>query len=437
MSTSDQLPTTDYSIPEFSTIIELVVERTNMTRAYVQVVKNKGAPGIDDMPVSCLKRHLDVHWAAIKQAILEGKYQPQAVRQVEIPKATGGKRKLGIPTVVDRLIQQALHQVLSPLFEPHFSNHSYGFRQGKNAHQAVEQAREYQSEGYRWVVDMDLEKFFDQVNHDVLISLIRRRVNDSKILRLIRSYLTSGIMVGGLEMPRREGTPQGSPLSPLLSNIMLNELDRELTNRGHRFVRYADDCNIYVKSERAGSRVLESIGNWLETKLRLKVNKEKSAVSRPSKRKFLGFSFTGALHPLIRVPKETVRRFRKKLKILFRQGRGRNVERFIRYTLNPVLRGWANYFRLSETKLFAKDLDRWVRRRLRLILWRQWKRSWTRKEKLMKLGLGEEHAIRSAFNGFGPWWNSGSSHMNLALPVIYFRNLKLVELTPIVANYQK
>jgi RNA-directed DNA polymerase len=411
--------------PETMELMEPMVERENMILAYRQVVRNKGSAGIDKMSVDQLKPYLTRHWAKNKASLLNGKYKPQSVRVVFIPKPKGGRRQLGIPTVVDRLIQQALHQVLNPIFDPTFSEYSYGFRKGKNAHQALKKAQEYQKLGKRWVVDMDLAKFFDEVNHDVLMSKIAKRIEDKRVLRLIRGYLRSGIMIDGMVSQREKGTPQGSPLSPLLSNIMLDELDKELERRGHSFCRYADNCNIYVGSWRSGERVLDSITIFVEKKLRLKVNKEKSAVDRPSKRTFLGYSFTIGTEARLRVPKESIQRFKAKCKQLFRQGRGRNLGKFIQEDLNPVIRGWINYFGKAEVKSFAEDLDSWIRRRLRLILWRQWKRAKTRRKQLMKAGLPEARASKSAYNGRGAWWNSGASHMNDAFRKSYFENLGL------------
>ncbi len=412
--------------PETMELMEHVVERENMILAYKQVVRNKGSAGIDKMSVDQLKPYLAEHWAEIKESLLRGKYKPQAVRVVFIPKPKGGQRQLGIPTVMDRLIQQALHQVLNPIFDPTFSEYSYGFRKGKNAHQALKKAQEHQRSGKRWVVDMDLAKFFDEVNHDVLMSKIAKRIEDKRVLRLLRRYLRSDIMIDGMVSQRDKGTPQGSPLSPLLSNIMLDELDKELELRGHSFCRYADDCNIYVRSRRSGERVLDSITKYVEKKLRLKVNQEKSAVDRPSRRTFLGYSFTAHKEPRLRIPKETIQRFKSKCKQLFRQGRGRNLGKFINEDLNPVIQGWINYFGQAEVKGFAEELDGWIRRRLRLILWRQWKRSKTRYRKLLSAGLSLERAKTSSANGRGPWWNSGASHMNDAFRKKFFDNHGLV-----------
>jgi RNA-directed DNA polymerase len=412
--------------PETMELMEQVVARENMILAYKQVLRNKGSAGIDKMSVDQLKPYLGKHWSEIKALLLRGEYKPQAVRVVFIPKPKGGQRQLGIPTVIDRLIQQALHQLLNPIFDPTFSENSYGFRKGKNAHQALKKAQEYQRLGKRWVVDMDLAKFFDEVNHDVLMSKIAKRIEDKRVLRLIRRYLRSGIMIDGMVSQRDKGTPQGSPLSPLLSNIMLDELDKELERRGHWFCRYADDCNIYVGSRGSGERVLESITKFVEKKLRLKVNKEKSAVDKPSRRTFLGYSFTFHKEPKLRVPKESIQGFKSKCKPLFRQGRGRKLAKFIKEDLNPVIQGWINYFGQAEVKGFAEELDSWIRRRLRLILWRQWKRSKTRYKRLLSAGLSKQRAKVSSTNGRGPWWNSGASHMNDGFRKIYFYNLGLV-----------
>lgn len=328
---------------------------------------------------------------------------------------------------MDRLVQQALLQVLVPVFDPGFSESSFGFRPGRSAHQAVLQARSHVADGHRWVVDLDLERFFDRVNHDVLMSRVARRVEDGRILKLIRRFLQSGMMVGGVVAARREGTPQGGPLSPLLSNVLLDDLDKELERRGHAFCRYADDVNVYVRSEAAGDRVLASLTRFLDKRLRLSVNAGKSAVDRPWKRSFLGYSMTWHKQPRLRVARESERRFRAKLRAAFRAGRGRNLRGFIE-SLRPVLRGWVNYFRLAEVKRVFEDLDGWMRRRLRCVIWRQWKRPATRRRHLMQRGLARERAWRSASNGRGPWWNAGASHMNAAFPKSYFDRLGLVSL---------
>lgn len=413
--------------PEVMLLMEAVVDRENMVAAYKRVVANKGAAGVDGMPVEDLKPYLDGEWPRIKEELLCGRFVPSPVRLVEIPKPGGGVRALGIPTVVDRLVQQAVLQVLTPVFDPGFSESSFGFRPGRSAHQAVLSARAHVASGKRWVVDLDLEKFFDRVNHDVLMSRVARRVGDKRMLRLIRSFLQAGVMMGGLVSARSEGTPQGGPLSPLLSNVLLDDLDGELERRGHAFCRYADDVNVYVHSEAAGKRVLASLTNFLEKRLRLKVNQEKSKVDRPWNRSFLGYSMTWHKVPRLRVSLESERRLRAKLRSAFRMGRGRNLQRFIE-GLRPLLVGWGNYFRLAEVKRVFEELDGWLRRRLRCVLWRQWKRVFTRARNLMRRGLGEERAWRSATNGRGPWWNSGASHMNHAFPKSYFDSLGLVSL---------
>ena len=415
-------------------LMSAVLERGNMMRAYERVLRNKGAPGVDGMTVGDLKPYLKAHWPEIREQLRAGRYHSLAVRKVEIPKPGGGKRMLGIPTVQDRLIQQALHQILSPLFEETFSIHSYGFRPGRSATQAVQQARSYIEEGRRWVVDADLEKFFDRVNHDILMSRVARKVKDKRILKLIRSYLQAGMMEGGITTARAEGTPQGGPLSPLLSNILLTDLDRELERRGHRFCRYADDCNIYVRSRRAGERVLASMTRFLETQLKLRVNREKSAVDRPWKRTFLGYTVCQRKYNVrLKVASKSIQRLKAKLKMLFRAGKGCSIRTTIAI-LAPKLRGWVNYFRYAGVKGIFEELDGWIRRHLRKILWRQWKRPYTRAKKLMRLGLSEARAWTSATNGRGSWWNSGASHLNQALPKKFFDRLGLVSL---MAQYHR
>ena len=419
----------DHFRSETTQLMDAVVERENMIEALHRVERNKGAAGVDKMPVSELRPYLKAHWSQIKEELLSGSYRPSAVRGVMIPKPGGkGVRKLGIPTVVDRLIQQALHQVLSPIFDPFFSDHSYGFRPDRSAHQAVLQARAYVSDGRRWVVDMDLEKFFDNVNHDILMSRVGRRVGDRRVLAVIRRYLQAGTMAGGVESPRQEGTPQGGPLSPLLSNILLDDLDKELERRGHAFCRYADDCNIYVRSRRAGRRILSSLTRYLKEELKLKVNRVKSAVDRPWRRKFLGYSMTMHMQPRLKVAPASVQRLKSKLRAMFRRGRGRNLGRLITEDLKPLLTGWINYFRLAEVKGVFEELDGWIRRKLRNILWRQWKKPRTRARNLMQRGVDKVRAWRSATNGRGPWWNSGASHMNQAYPRSFFDRCGLVNL---------
>jgi RNA-directed DNA polymerase len=407
--------------------MERVVERANVWLAYQRVVGNKGAAGVDGVTVAEFKDWLAVHWPSVKKALLEGRYLPRPVRRVDIPKPSGGVRTLGIPTLVDRLIQQALHQVLSPVFEPTFSEWSYGFRPGRSAGQAVKQAQAYIGDGKRWVVDLDLEKFFDRVNHDVLMSRVTRRVHDVRVLKLIRRFLEAGMMQDGLVAARTEGTPQGGPLSPLLSNILLTDLDRELERRGLAFCRYADDCNVYVRSRVAGERVMCGIRAYLEEVLRLRINPTKSAVARPWSRVFLGYSVTAHRQPRLRVAGQSVLRLRQRIRELMRRGRGRSLGHTIE-ELNPLLRGWMGYFQHTQGRRVIETLDEWLRRRLRCLLWRQWKRPVHRARQLRQLGLDDDRAWRSAVNGRGPWWNAGAPHLNAALPTAFFTHMGLASL---------
>lgn len=416
-----------------STLMDQVVCTSNMVEAYQRVRRNGGAPGVDGMTIDETWTWCGKHWSDVRNQLLDGTYVPQPVRRVDIPKSGGGQRMLGIPTVLDRLIQQAMLQVLQPIFDPTFSESSFGFRPGRSAHQAVQAAQGHIADGHRWVIDMDLEKFFDRVNHDVLMARLARRIEDKRILKVVRAYLQAGMMDNGVATPRDQGTPQGGPISPLLSNVLLDELDRELEKRGHRFARYADDCNIYVRSKRAGRRVLDSITRYLETRLRLQVNDEKSAVDRPWNRTFLGYSFTWHRNPKPKVAPASVRRFKQILKEVFRWGRGRNIRQTIRHIV-PKLRGWVAYFKLSEVKNVFERLDRWIRRRLRCILWRQWKRPKTRYQKLMACGLSASRAAQSAGNGHGPWWNAGASHMNYAVTTKRLRRCGLISL---IDEYQR
>lgn len=413
---------------EVSRLMEAVTERSNLWSAYQKVVRNGGAPGVDGLTVGSFKGWLKMHWPTVKAALLAGQYLPSAVRAVDIPKPSGGVRTLGIPTVLDRLIQQALLQVLQPIVEPTFSASSYGFRPGRSAHQALRAAKHYVQEGRAWVVDMDLEKFFDRVNHDILMSRVARHVDDERVLKLIRRYLEAGLMRGGVEAARSRGTPQGGPLSPLLSNILLTDWDGELEKRGHAFCRYADDCNIYVRSEAAGSRVMAAMKRFLETRLKLQVNATKSACARPWKRKFLGYTLTNAGGRIrLKVAPQSVARLTGRVRELLRQGRGRSLTHAIE-TLNPVLRGWIGYFQLSESKVVWKNLDGWLRRRLRCQIWRQAKTRQRRTTLLRKRGLAEARAWHSGHNGQGPWWNSGASHMNHAFPKTFFDRYGLVSM---------
>jgi RNA-directed DNA polymerase len=417
-------------------LMDLVVARENLWQAYRRVTSNDGAAGIDGMRCQDLEKHLKLHWSKIKEKLLSGSYVPQAVRKVEIPKPNGGTRTLGIPTVMDRFIQQALNQVLQPIFEPEFSESSYGFRPGRSAQQAVKTAQHYIQEGRRHVVDIDLEKFFDKVNHEILMKEVAKKVKDTRVLKLIRRYLRAGMMEGGISSARTEGTPQGGPLSPLLSNILLNNLDQELERRGHKFCRYADDCNIYVKTEQSGKRVMASIKKYLESKLKLKVNAQKSAVARPWERKFLGYSVTREKTPRLTVSTESQKRLRDKIREIMRIGRGRSLWQTIQL-LNPLLRGWMEYFKLNEPKTKIEELDGWIRRKLRCLLWRQWKRPNTRQKKLEGFGIAKERAWKSANNGRGAWWNAGASHMNAAIPKQLFDRLGLISLLDTQRRFQR
>jgi RNA-directed DNA polymerase len=417
-----------------SFLMEQVVEQSNMQRAWSTVKSNKGTAGVDGLDIGQTVLRLKRQWPVIRQQLLDGGYVPPPVRRVEIPKPKGGMRLLGIPTVTDRLIQQALLQVLQPLFDRHFSDSSFGFRPGRSAHMAVQQSQRFCDQGCRWVVDMDLEKFFDRVNHDILMSKVALKIKDKRVLGVIRRYLQAGVLIDGVVSPTDKGTPQGGPLSPLLSNVLLDELDKELERRGHMFARYADDCNIYVRSRRAGQRVLASVSRFVSDVLKLRVNASKSAVDRPWNRSFLGYTVTWNRKTKLKPSKSSVQRFKSKVIDLCRQGRGRNLARFITEDLNPLLRGWGQYFKMSEVKGLFEELDSWIRRRLRCIQWRQWKQPKTRLKKLVKRGLTADHAVKSAYNGRGPWWNAGAAHMNLAFPASYFERLNVVSLARTVCQ---
>jgi RNA-directed DNA polymerase len=408
--------------------MEEVCERENCKQALARVKANKGSPGVDGMRVRELPGYLKRHWPVIREQLLSGTYKPQPVRRVEIPKPDGGVRKLGVPTVLDRWIQQAVMQVLQGRWDRTFSEHSYGFRPGRSAHQAVEQAQQYMAKGYRWCVDLDLEKFFDRVSHDKLMAKIAERISDKRLLKLIRAFLTAGVMEGGLVSPVDEGTPQGGPLSPLLSNIVLDEFDRELEQRGLRFARYADDCNVYVRSRRAGERVMESLKRFLTTKLKLKVNEQKSAVARPWERKFLGFSFTWHREPRRRIAPKAVLRFKERVRELTRRTRGVSTEEMAK-ELTRYLRGWLGYFGQCETPSVLAELERWLRRRLRSAIWKQWKWGRVRFAELRKRGVGKDLAAQTAGSAHGPWRLADSPALHLALSNAYFDSLGIPKLT--------
>jgi RNA-directed DNA polymerase len=405
-------------------LMEEVCERENLKKALKRVRSNKGSPGIDGMTVDELPGYLKEHWPTHREQLLSGTYTPQPVRRVEIPKGGGGVRKLGIPTVLDRFIQQAVMQVLQGRWDRTFSEHSFGFRPGRSAHQAVARAQEYIAQGNHCVVDIDLEKFFDRVNHDILMGRIAWRVADKRCLKLVRAFLNAGVMENGLVSPTDEGTPQGGPLSPLLSNIVLDDLDKELERRGHRFVRYADDCNIYVKSERAGQRVMESISSFLVKKLKLRVNGEKSAVAKVGKRSFLGFGFLNREGPKRRVAPKALKRFRERVRGLTRRTRGVSIGRMVK-ELSTYLIGWRGYFAYCETPSVLGNLDSWVRRRLRCVVWKQWKRGRTRLAELRKRDVNRNLAAKAAGSAHGPWNLSRSPALSFALPNVYFDSLGL------------
>jgi RNA-directed DNA polymerase len=415
-------------------LMEEVCERENLKQALKRVKANKGAPGVDGMTVQALPAYLREHWPTIRASLLDGTFKPQPVRRVEIPKPDGGGvRKLGIPSALDRFIQQAVLQVLQRQWDPTFSDSSYGFRPGRSAHQAVERAQSYIQAGYRWVVDLDLEKFFDRVNHDLLMSRVAKRIGDKRLLKLIRSFLTAGVLENGLVGATDEGTPQGGPLSPLLSNLMLDDLDRELERRGLRFVRYADDSNVYVHTERAGRRVMVGLKAFLTGKLKLKVNESKSAVAQPHTRKFLGFTFSPREQAKRRIAPKALARFKERIRELTQRTRGISVDQLIG-TLKRYLTGWRGYFGYCETPRVLQKLDEWVRRRLRCFLWKQWRRGRTRFEELVARGVNRNLAAQTAGSPHGVWRLSCSPALSKALSNRYFRSLGLPSVAPAPIN---
>lgn len=412
-----------------SRLLEDVLERSNMILAHKRVVSNKGSHGVDGMKIDELREHIQKHWGTIKAKILETKYNPSPVRRVEIPKSDGGVRLLGIPTVQDRLIQQAIAQVLSKIYEPLFSGNSFGFRPRRGAKDAIAKSKQYINVGNRWVIDMDLEKFFDKVNHDILMGKLEKKIKDKRLLLLIRKYLKSGILINGVSVASEEGTPQGGPLSPLLANIMLDELDKELEKRGHKFCRYADDNNVYVKSKRAGIRVMESMTNLIENKLKLKVNKKKSAVDFVSRRKFLGFSFYFAKSGAeIRIHEKSIKRFKEKIKFYTNRNIGISMESRLK-KLNQIMRGWINYYGIANATAKLKELDKWIRRRLRACIWKQWKKISTKHRNLVKLGINKYKAWEYANTRKGYWRISNSPILSKSLNNKYLESLGFVSLT--------
>lgn len=412
-----------------SRLLEDVLERNNMLEAMYRVIRNKGSYGIDGMKTDELREHVKKTWATVKTKLLEGKYNPSPVRRVEIPKPDGGVRLLGIPTVQDRMIQQAIAQVLSKLYEPTFSESSFGFRPNRGAKNAIKQSETYINQGYKWVVDMDLEKFFDKVNHNILMGKLEKKIKDKRLLKLIRKYLESGVLINGIKVSSEEGTPQGGPLSPLLANIMLDDVDKELEKRGHKFCRYADDCNIYVKSKRAGLRVMDSITRIIENELKLKVNKDKSAVDIVSKRKFLGFSFyfvKGVAK--IRIHEKSIKRFKEKVKSITNRNRGISMDLRL-FKLNDSIKGWINYFGIANAKRKLLELDKWIRRRLRACIWKQWKKIRTRYRNLVKLGIDNWKAWEYANTRKGHWKISCSPILSKSLHNKYLESIGFVSLT--------
>ena len=406
-------------------LMESILERNNVKRAIKRVIKNKGAPGVDGMTVHKIKKYFRRHRDKIEKDLLTGTYAPMPVRRKEIPKP-GGVRLLGIPTVLDRVIQQATAQVLTLIWDHTFSDSSFGFRPERSQHDAIRRYRDYVEAGNRYVVDIDLSKFFDRVNHDRLMSRLSTRIKDKRVLKLIRSFLTSGVMVGGLEEPTEEGTPQGGPLSPILSNVVLDELDKELEKRGLCFIRYADDCVIFVKSRRAGDRVMRSVSRFIEKKLRLKVNREKSAVGRPWDRKYLGFCMTNSrTNPKIRIHWKTIKRFKERVREITARRRGRSIPQVVA-ELNQFLQGWWNYYGITESFNRLRPLVHWIRRRLRAVIWKHWKNRRTRVGELLKRGVSRTYAVTTGCARKGPWRMSKVKWVNIALPDPYFKSLGLV-----------
>jgi RNA-directed DNA polymerase len=426
---TESLPTMNdpQSPASMNRLMEEVCERENLKEASRRVKANKGSPGVDGITVNQLDDYLEQHWPAIREQLLSGTYKPKPVKRVEIPKPDGGVRKLGIPTVLDRLVQQTVMQVLQRRWDRTFSEHSYGFRPGRSAHQAVAQAQRYIAEGRGWCVDLDLEKFFDRVNHDKLMGQIAKRVGDKRLLKLIRAFLNAGVMENGLVSPSVEGTPQGGPLSPLLSNLVLDELDQELERRGHRYVRYADDCNIYVCSERAGQRVMESVTRFITQELKLKVNETKSAVAQPQERKFLGFSFTAGPEVKRVIAPKALNRFKQRIREITRRAKGVSMKTTIG-ELAPYMRGWRSYFGFCETPEVLLSLTRWVRLRIRAAMWRQWKTPRRRREALLELGVRLRLATNTAGSGLGPWYLAKAKALSVGLSNAYFKSLGLPSL---------
>ncbi|MHC1720312.1 MAG: group II intron reverse transcriptase/maturase [Clostridiaceae bacterium] len=410
-------------------LLEEIVSSNNLNEAYKKVKRNNGSHGVDKMSVDELLQYLKENGNQLRQSIIDGTYKPSAVRRVEIPKPDGKKRPLGIPTVVDRVIQQAIAQVLSPVFEETFSEYSYGFRPGRNAHQALAKCKEYMDDGYRWAVDIDLKKYFDTVNHDKLIGLVYKEVKDVRVITLIRRFLNAGVMENGLTKPTEEGVPQGGNLSPLLSNIMLNELDRELERRGLKFCRYADDCNIYVKTKKAALRVMDSISKFIEKDLKLKVNHEKSKVDRPWKLKYLGYTFYIKKGEVgMRVHPKSIKRIKDKLKIVTSRSNAMSME-YRALRLKQIIIGWVNYFKLADMKRLLSTLDEWLRRRIRMCYWKQWKKIRTKHDNLVRLGIEENKAWEYANTRKSYWRISNSPIVARSLTNKYLKSQGFITLT--------